>query len=135
MRWETVDVAGITFINDAYNANPLSMRANLDAFAALPGKGRKWAVIGGMRELGETAAAEHAALGRYIDTLGLDGVITVGALGGTIACRGAAHCFHVAASADAAPILKDHLQAGDAVLLKASRAERLEQVLECFRGM
>ena len=133
MRWETSDIGGIMFINDAYNANPLSMRANLNTFAALPGGSRKWAVIGGMRELGETADEEHAALGRFIDSLDLDGVITVGPLGGAIGCSRPVCRFHVPAAADAAAILKDHLHSGDTVLLKASRGERLEQVLDYFR--
>jgi UDP-N-acetylmuramyl pentapeptide synthase len=133
MRWETSEIHGITFINDAYNANPLSMRAALETFAALPDAGKRWAVIGGMRELGATAIAEHAALGRFIDTLGLEGVITVGALGKAVDCSGPAFCFHVPATAEVAPVLKNYLHAGDTVLLKASRYERLEQVLNFFR--
>ena len=133
MRWEESEVHGIQFINDAYNANPLSMRANLRTFAALPGAGKKWGVVGGMRELGETSDPEHADLGRFIDGLGLDGVITVGELGSAIACRGTDRVFHASETAGAAQILKDHLQPGDRVLLKASRGERLEQVLEYFK--
>jgi len=133
MRWEESDVLGIQFINDAYNANPLSMRANLRTFAALPGSGKKWAVVGGMRELGDTSEAEHAELGRFIDELGLDGVVTVGELGKTIICRGTDRFFHVPKAEKAAQILKDHLQPGDRVLLKASRGERLEQALKHFK--
>jgi UDP-N-acetylmuramoyl-tripeptide--D-alanyl-D-alanine ligase len=80
MRWEEQCEQGVVFINDAYNANPLSMRASLRTFARLPGAGKKWAVIGGMRELGESAEAEHAALGRFMDGLALDGVIALGEL-------------------------------------------------------
>ncbi len=133
MRWQESDVDGVHFINDAYNANPLSMRANLKTFAHLSGGGKKWAVVGGMRELGETAGEEHAALGRFIDGLNLDGVITVGELGQQIVCKGAASIFQTMEIAEAAQILKDHLQAGDRVLLKASRGEQLERVLEYFK--
>jgi UDP-N-acetylmuramoyl-tripeptide--D-alanyl-D-alanine ligase len=133
MRWEESEVDGIQFINDAYNANPLSMRANLSTFAALPGAGKKWAVVGGMRELGGTAEAEHAVLSRFIDELGLDGVIAVGELGKSIVCPSTGCSFHVTEAAEAAGILKAHLQTGDRVLLKASRGERLEQVLEYFK--
>lgn len=135
MRWERSEIDGIEFINDAYNANPLSMRANLKTFAVLPGGGRKWAVIGGMRELGAVAEAEHAALGRCIDGLGLDGVITVGALGRMITCRTGRNVFHTDSCSEAARILRRHLRSGDRVLLKASRGERLEQVLEYFKEM
>lgn len=133
MRWEESDIRGIKFINDAYNANPLSMRANLRTFADLAGGGGKWVVVGGMRELGETSEKEHAELGRFIDDLGLDGVVAVGELGRQIDCRGRQAFFHVMSPGEAAGILNEHLHAGDQVLLKASRGERLEQVLEYFK--
>ncbi|RKX44394.1 MAG: UDP-N-acetylmuramoyl-tripeptide--D-alanyl-D-alanine ligase [Verrucomicrobia bacterium] len=133
MRWEESEVNGIKFINDAYNANPLSMRANLRTFANLSGAGKKWAVVGGMRELGDTAEEEHVELGRFIDGLGLDGVIAVGELGKGIACRGRHPFFQTSDPVEAARLLKDHLHVGDRVLLKASRGEHLEQVLKCFK--
>ena len=133
MRWERSEVRSVKFINDAYNANPLSMRANLRTFATLPEPGRKWAVVGGMRELGDTAEQEHAELGRFIDGLGLDGVVAVGELGKYIACNETDRVFHASEIAEAAQILKEHLHAGDRVLLKASRGERLEQVLDYFK--
>ncbi|MBT8043291.1 MAG: UDP-N-acetylmuramoyl-tripeptide--D-alanyl-D-alanine ligase [Pontiella sp.] len=133
MRWQESTRQGIAFINDAYNANPLSMRAGLATFAALPGAGNKWAVVGGMRELGGTSEKEHAALGQYVDSLGLNGVITVGALGERVVCEKVDCFFHCADAAEAARILQDHLVAGDRVLLKASRGEQLEQVLDYFK--
>lgn len=133
MRWETSALRGVEFINDAYNANPLSMRANLQTFSELPGAGRKWAVLGGMLELGDTAEEEHAELGRFIDRLQLDGVITVGEVGQLIAFKATQRFFHTLDAAEAAQILKDNLSAGDRVLLKASRGVRLEQVLKLFK--
>lgn len=133
MRWEKSEINGIQFINDAYNASPLSMQANLRTFAALPVTGKKWVVLGGMRELGAISEEEHAALGRCIDTLGLDGVIAVGELGKQVVCKGAQPFFHTLDPAEAAQILSDHLEAGDQVLLKASRGERLEQILNYFK--
>jgi UDP-N-acetylmuramoyl-tripeptide--D-alanyl-D-alanine ligase len=135
MRWEQSIIRGVEFINDAYNANPLSMRAVLRTFSALPGAGGKWLVVGGMHELGDTAEEEHAALGRFIDALKPDGVITVGELGQLIVCRGAQPVFHATDAAEAAQILKDHLGEGDRVLLKASRSERLERVQDGFKEM
>ena len=133
MRWDETDIHGVHFINDAYNANPLSMRANLGTFAALPGTGRKWAVLGGMHELGDTADAEHAELGRFIDGLELDGVIAVGRLGRQITCATTDPFIYAMTAQEAAGILKDYVQPGDRVLLKASRSERLEQVLDHFK--
>ena len=135
MRWETSEVHGVRFINDAYNANPLSMHANLQTFSELSGTGKKWAVLGGMLELGDTTEEEHAELGRFIDGLRLDGVVVVGAVGQLIACKGAQAFFKTQETAEAAQILKDHLHAGDRVLLKASRGEQLERVLEYFKEM
>ncbi len=135
MRWQQTEIDGIRFINDAYNANPLSMRASLRTLSNLAGGGKKWAVLGGMRELGEVEAEEHAALGRFIVELKLDGVITVGGLGRMITCQGMDQFFHSDNAADAARILKSNLTTGDHVLLKASRSEQLEKVLECFREM
>ena len=133
MRWQESTVDGIAFINDAYNANPLSMRANLRTFAELPGSGKKWAVVGGMRELGDTAEDEHAELGRFIDDLPLDGVIVVGELGQQIVCNQVENFFQCLEAAEAAQLLRDNLAPGDHVLLKASRGEHLEQVLDQFK--
>ena len=135
MRWQQVECSGIRFINDAYNANPLSMRASLSTFSGLPDKGGKWAVIGGMRELGDTAEAEHAALGPFIEGLALDGVIVVGELARSIACKGSDTFFHCEDADGAAGILRERLQAGDHVLLKASRGEQLERVIHHFKEM
>ena len=133
MRWQESEIDGIGFINDAYNANPLSMRAALRTFANLEVRGKRWAVLGGMHELGETTEEEHVALGRFIDELEIDGVVAVGELGRLIACAQATEVFYCGDTAQAAQILQDHLSSGDRVLLKASRSERLEQVLENFR--
>ncbi|MFA7369225.1 MAG: Mur ligase family protein [Kiritimatiellales bacterium] len=126
MRWERTMHNGIVFINDAYNANPLSMRAALTTFAGLPCEGRRFAVLGGMRELGETAEAEHRELGKFVDQLKLDGVITVGKAGARILCDSISGVEKSAA----VEILRDQLRAGDMVILKASRGERLETILE-----
>jgi len=135
MRWQPVELNGIRFINDAYNANPLSMRASLRTFSELPDAGGKWVVVGGMRELGDTAEAEHAALGPFIDGLTLDGVLVVGELARPIVCENSDVFFHCADAAEAARILKERLATGDQVLLKASRGEQLERVMNHFKEM
>jgi len=69
---------GITIINDAYNANPDSMRAALRALAAM-GQGRRtWAVLGEMRELGPESVTEHNTLGRLAIRLGISRLVAVG---------------------------------------------------------
>ncbi len=140
MRWNRVTVAGVRVINDAYNANPMSMRAALGAFVQTPVKGRRWLVLGGMRELGAAEKDEHVTLGREIAKGDWAGLITVGKLGEWIAAGAeSAGSFrgrvircedHVAA----ARILRENMSAGDAILLKASRGEQLEKVLEDWSG-
>lgn len=125
MRWERTLHNGIVFINDAYNANPLSMRAALKTFAELPCEGRRFAVLGGMRELGGTAEDEHRELGRFVDALKLDGVITIGKAGAQIVCNGITGI----SKETAVDVLRSQLRAGDAVLFKASRGEKLETIL------
>jgi len=122
MRWQTIKKDGVLFINDAYNANPLSMRAAISTFAELPGEGRKFVVLGGMRELGASEAEEHRTLGEFADSLGFDFIIRVGSAWPDGIKKN-----------DAAILLRENLRAGDRVLLKASRGERIETILEEVR--
>src|SRR6185295_7504693 len=69
---------GVTVVNDAYNANPESVRAALETVAAMSGGRRSWAVLGEMRELGAAAATEHAKVGTLAVRLGLSRVVAVG---------------------------------------------------------
>ena len=140
LRWTRVMVNGVEVVNDAYNANPMSMIAALEAFSRAAALGRKWLVLGGMRELGSATEAEHARLGRLVAQGNWSGIVTVGPLGGIIArsVRDSAHggmkVVECADHRDATIELKRLVVPGDAVLLKASRAEALEKVLEGWSG-
>jgi UDP-N-acetylmuramoyl-tripeptide--D-alanyl-D-alanine ligase len=127
---------GVTVVNDAYNANPESMRAALAALAGLSGT-RRIAVLGGMAELGPDAAAQHERLGRDAVTAGVDLVVAVGpdavgiadgaAAAGQGAGRGAGEeSVHVPDRATARELLSEVLRPGDVVLVKASRSYGLE---------
>jgi UDP-N-acetylmuramoyl-tripeptide--D-alanyl-D-alanine ligase len=110
---------GAVVLNDAYNANPVSMRAALDALVALAAT-RRMAVLGPMAELGTGAADAHRVIGEYAGSLGIE-VISVGVehYGGTL----------VAGIHEALALLAGRdLGAGDAVLVKASRVGGLERV-------
>jgi len=112
-------------INDSYNANPVSMRAALDHLSSLQIDGRRIAVLGEMRELGEEARAHHREVGEHARLAGAEIVIGVGELGG------AYEPDRAVADADAAAAaLKEELGPGDAVLVKGSRAVGLERVAE-----
>ena len=124
-------------INDAYNANPVSMRAALETFREQSADGRKWLVLGAMRELGAAEAEEHGALGAWLARLPWAGVFTVGPLGDLVAAgiAGAGTGIPVARCAaplDAGRALATVARPGDAVLFKASRGVRLEEAVREF---
>jgi UDP-N-acetylmuramoyl-tripeptide--D-alanyl-D-alanine ligase len=113
-------------IDDAYNANPASMRAALEGLHARRGEGRLVAVLGEMAELGPDAAALHREIASR--ATGIDLVVGVGELARLYLDGPASAWFaDVDAAADALPGL---LQPGDVVLLKASRSVGLERLLE-----
>jgi UDP-N-acetylmuramoyl-tripeptide--D-alanyl-D-alanine ligase len=136
MRFKPVPLPnGALAINDAYNANPQSMRASLDTLAAMDG--RRVAVLGDMLELGEHAEQLHREVGRCVAELSPDSLLAVGldteryvvaaaVEAGFDASR--VRCFKDAAAASAA--LKSIFKPGDCVLLKASRGMRLERILD-----
>jgi UDP-N-acetylmuramoyl-tripeptide--D-alanyl-D-alanine ligase len=145
-RWRmelTERADGVTVINDAYNANPDSMRAALRALAAIGGRGpgarRTWAVLGEMRELGEDSLDEHDAVGRLAVRLNIATLVAVG--GREAACMelGARNegswgeeSVLVPDVDTAIELLREQLRPGDVVLVKASRSVGLERVAEAL---
>ncbi|MGB3364005.1 MAG: UDP-N-acetylmuramoyl-tripeptide--D-alanyl-D-alanine ligase, partial [Thermodesulfobacteriota bacterium] len=80
MRLEVIDMPyGFKIINDAYNANPDSMRRAIDELVRLKGTGKTIAVLGDMLELGDGSEAEHNKLGKYVSKSGVDHLISFGA--------------------------------------------------------
>ncbi|MFD5076594.1 UDP-N-acetylmuramoyl-tripeptide--D-alanyl-D-alanine ligase [Streptomyces sp. NPDC058371] len=126
---------GVTVVNDAYNANPESMRAALRALAAM-GKGRRtWAVLGQMAELGDEALAEHDAVGRLAVRLNVSKLVAVGGREASWLQLGAYNegswgeeSVHVSDAQAAVDLLRSELRPGDVVLVKASRSVGLERV-------
>ena len=134
-RMEVTERAdGVTIVNDAYNANPESMRAALKALAAM-GQGRRtWAVLGEMREIGDVSVDEHDALGRLAVRLDISKLVAVGE-GARPVHLGAAHegswgdeSTWVPDVEAAITLLRDQVRPGDIVLVKASRSIGLEAV-------
>lgn len=138
-RMEVHETAGgVTVINDAYNANPESMRAALKSLVAMSTPGRTWAVLGEMLELGDESAEAHDSLGRLAVRLDVDKLVAVGE-GARAIHLGAAHegswgeeSTWVPDVDAAVAMLSDQLAPGDVVLIKASRASGLEQVAEAL---
>lgn len=144
---------GVTVVNDAYNANPDSMRAAFEMFGAL-GRGRRcFAVIAALRELGDESDTLNRELGRLAGGSGLAGLVVAGpgaepvlegaqAAAAAAAQRGAppGHppqvmpVVHVPDAEAAAALLAGWLRPGDAVLVKGPRAMGLERTAELLLG-
>lgn len=131
---------GYTVVNDAYNANPDSMRASLNTFSALKVPGRRIAVLGDMGELGDYAPACHRGVGELVACLPIDRLVCVGELAQGIA-EGAEACgmdpqriVRAASLPDVLGDLDATLEPGDAVLVKASHFMGLERVVEGLVG-
>jgi UDP-N-acetylmuramoyl-tripeptide--D-alanyl-D-alanine ligase len=131
---------GLTVINDAYNANPDSVRAALAALATI-GRGRRaFAVLGHMAELGDDADRLHEEVGVAAAATGLTGLIVVGdeaapILAGAKAVPGwQGELVHVPDAASALRAARDRLRDGDVVLVKASHSIGLETVALALTG-
>lgn len=127
---------GVTIVNDAYNANPHSMRASLAAVRAMAGRRRTIAVLGAMREQGGRSAHEHARLGAFVGEAGITAVVTVGG-------REAEWMAHAVRTANgrvatvpdqeaALAHLGEFMRPGDVVLVKASRGENFQRLAEAL---
>ncbi|HVT88139.1 MAG TPA: UDP-N-acetylmuramoyl-tripeptide--D-alanyl-D-alanine ligase [Tepidisphaeraceae bacterium] len=129
---------GVTLLNDAYNANPNSMRAALETLSNLRPRGRRLAVLGDMRELGKSSDRYHREIGELVAKCGLDALTCVGQQAALIAesaeAKGmAASSIHrYADSAAAARETPRRLRDGDMILLKASRSIHLELVAQAI---
>ena len=125
---------GVTVINDAYNANPESVRAALDALRHLAHDGRGFAILGHMAELGEVSRASHEDIGEFAARAELAGLIAVGQdaepiLAGARRVRSwTGEALAVPDGHAALQALSNQLKPGDVVLVKASRAAHLEGV-------
>ena len=123
-------------INDAYNANPISMRAALDHLVARAGTRRRVAVLGDMAELGEGAPDYHREIGRHASNVGVDLLLALGPLArhylqGQVEIPATHWSATTGEAVDAVATL---IRPGDCVLVKASRAVGLERVAEALAG-
>lgn len=133
-RMERTDRSdGVTVINDAYNANPESMRAALRTLAELGGSGarRTWAVLGEMLELGEESVLEHDAVGRVAVRLNISRLLVVGQgaramhVGAVMEGSWGDESMFFADADAAAAVLEAELAPGDIVLVKSSNGAGL----------
>jgi len=136
MRFEITESAGITVINDSYNANPSSMEGSLRELARPETGGRRVAVLGDMFELDEFSEVEHRNLGRLISEMNIDVFIAVGEMMGMAAeeCvkpksgRSVPKIHTFKNADDTVKEIMNILKEGDTVLVKGSRAMRMEKI-------
>lgn len=122
--------SGAWIIDDSYNANPSSVRAGIEVLAQL--EGHRWLVLGGMAELGEFAPAAHTEAGTYAREHGIERLFTVGSL-----AEGAAQSFGAGAQTFAdveslAAVLDAEADASVRILVKGSRFNKLERLVEAL---
>ena len=139
MRLNARHVGDVTVIDDAYNSNPLSMKSAIEALTEYPAKGR-WIVSADMLELGQREIEFHSMVGEAIARSGFSGLITFGDLSRHTSLR-ALECgmdknrvWHCSDRIEIADILNRSMDKGDAVLVKGSRAMRMEEVIENLKG-
>ncbi len=138
LRMEFVQADGIKFIFDCYNSNPLSMASAIGTFKNINASRRKVIIAGDMLELGEKSVDFHKQMGRQAALAKVDILVGVGPLsrfileGAQEEGIGGKSLLHFENSTDAAKALKDILKKGDLVLVKGSRAIRMEEIKKCF---
>jgi UDP-N-acetylmuramoyl-tripeptide--D-alanyl-D-alanine ligase len=127
---------GGLLINDAYNANPVSMRAALGYLAARAGERRRVAILGDMAELGRTAPDYHREVGEAAAELGVEELLAVGDLArGYVDGAAGVPSRWLPNVHEALRELDEVVRPGDAVLVKGSRAMGLEAVAEALAAV
>ena len=131
-RGRVIDTGRITVVDDCYNANPTSVRSAIESLAHLPG--RRVAILGDMRELGQASAALHRQIGAFAaEKCAL--VIACGLEAKPLAEGAGKDAPWFATVEELVAALPDLIHDGDAVLVKASRAMGFERVTEALMGL
>ncbi len=135
-RMATRQTSGVTVLDDCYNASPASMHAALETLRDWQTTGRRIAVLGDMKELGSRSAAAHREVGGWVPLHNVDLLITVGPEARQIAEGARAAGFNGPRVAlcdtpdEALSVVRSQILPGDVVLVKGSRAMKLETVVE-----
>lgn len=130
-RMQTIEVGDLMLINDAYNANPVSMRAAIDVLVAHQSS---TLIVGDMGELGSFAEQAHIEVGEYAAKLGVKQLLACGAFADSIAQGYGSKAKAFASQQQLFDYLQDNLQAEGAVLVKGSRSAKMEQVVSFIQN-
>jgi UDP-N-acetylmuramoyl-tripeptide--D-alanyl-D-alanine ligase len=138
MRLNFWEVNGVRVLDDSYNANADSTIAALETLCGLPLQGRRVAVLGDMAELGAHSEAAHAEVGKRAAELEVSQLFTIGKMaavtGKAARDAGLMRVFEFAEVEAALGVVRSFVKPGDVVLLKASRAARLERIAEMLKA-
>lgn len=134
-RLNLIDINGIQFLDDSYNANPKSMIAALETVAELPCKGRRFAVLGEMAELGSYAEEGYRQVAETTVASDFDFLLAIGekARSFSQAALGMENVHHLPDTLAAAQFLHRTTKPGDLILVKGSQSARMGRVIEQFR--
>ncbi len=122
-------------MDDCYNANPTSVKAAIETLCQIAG-GRKAAILGDMKELGENELALHAEVGRYAAESGVNALITVGELAKAISDNAeGVECYHFDTVKQAIEELDGILHKGDIILVKASHSMHFEEIVSFLKEL
>lgn len=138
MRGQIEEVRGIKIIDDTYNASPDSIKSGISMLLEMPLVKRRAAVLADVRELGEHSYQLHYEVGEFIAGKNIDLVVTIGAEAKAIvkAIENKDKKIQTASfdeNFDAIKYLKEHLQMGDAVLIKGSRGMHTEEIVKAIK--
>ena len=139
MRMQIETWQGTGIINDAYNANPASMKAALLTLAEVRCRGRRIGVLGDMFELGRHSAREHRALGKAAAAAAIDRLYLLGDQSAAVrrgALNGGMRPEQIVTGkdhAELAGLLRGYIKRGDWLLFKGSRGMKMERVFEALR--
>lgn len=138
-RFHIETIAGVTLIDDTYNANPASVTAALETFAGLGDPRGRVVVLGGMLELGKEARSHHQAVGRWVARIGIERLVTIGddarwiAEGALRAGLAPGRVRHAERPEEALAAIRPSLRPGASILFKGSRRCGLEAAVKVVR--
>jgi UDP-N-acetylmuramoyl-tripeptide--D-alanyl-D-alanine ligase len=137
-RSETIKIGKAKILNDAYNANPESMKAAIETFISISSLLPKILVLGEMRELGTHSRLEHLEIGRFCSGLDIEKLVVINESAAGIRdgflekSKNSEKIVFCKDNKEAAEYLKKYINSEVEILLKASRGARLEEVVSCL---